>query len=81
VATGDNLTAAKAVAAGVLGFLAPGAAYLIGAGQDGITSNEWVLAALWCIGGSAVVGGTVYAVENKPKARELKPPPGGTWLG
>lgn len=67
MATGDNLTAAKSVAAAVIGFLAPGAAYLIGAGQDGITSNEWVLGALWCIGGSAVAGVTVYAVENKPK--------------
>lgn len=74
MATGDSLTAAKSVAAAVIGFLAPGAAYLIGAGQDGITSNEWVLGALWCIGGSAVAGGVVYAVENKPKATT----PGGT---
>lgn len=71
-APAPTLSAAKSAAAAVVGFLAPGAAYLIGAGQDGITANEWILGALWCIGGSAVAGGVVYAVENKPKT------PGGT---
>ena len=67
MATGDNLKNTKAVAAAVLGFVAPGAAYLAGVSSDGVNSNEWLTAGLICVGGSVVLGGVVHQVENKPK--------------
>lgn len=67
MATGDNLKSTKAVAAAVLGFLAPGAAYLAGVSSDGVSSQEWITALLICVGGGAVLGGVVHQVENKPK--------------
>lgn len=67
MATGDNLKSTKAVAAAVLGFLAPGAAYLAGVSSDGVSPNEWLTAGLICVGGAAVIGGVVHQVENKPK--------------
>lgn len=67
MATGDDLKATKAVAAAVLGFIAPGAAYLAGVSSDGVSQQEWITAVLICIGGSVVVGGVVHQVENKPK--------------
>lgn len=67
MATGDNLKSTKAIAAAVLGFLAPGAAYLTGVGGDGITSTEWILGGLFCLAGGTVTGLTVHQVENKPK--------------
>lgn len=67
MATGDNLKNTKAIAAAVLGFLAPGATYLAGVAGDGVSSSEWVTALLICIGGGAVLGGVVQRVENKPK--------------
>lgn len=67
MATGDNLKSTKAIAAAVLGFLAPGAAYLAGVSSDGVSSQEWVTALLICVGGGAVLGGVVHQVENKPK--------------
>lgn len=67
MATGDNLKNTKAIAAGILGFLAPGAAYLAGVASDGVSSQELVTALLWCIGGGVVLGGVVHRVENKPK--------------
>ena len=67
MATGDNLKATKAVAAAVLGFIAPGAAYLAGVSSDGVSTNEWLTALLICTGGGAVLGGVVHQVENKPK--------------
>jgi hypothetical protein len=65
---------AKAVGAAVVGFLAPGAAYLTGAAENGVTGNELVIAACWCVGGAAVSGGTVYALRNKAKATPVPPP-------
>lgn len=67
MATGDGLKNTKAIAAAVLGFIAPGAAYLAGVSSDGVSSSEWVTALLICVGGGAVLGGSVYQVENKPK--------------
>ncbi|HEY9415383.1 MAG TPA: hypothetical protein VIQ30_11535 [Pseudonocardia sp.] len=67
MATGDNLKNTKAIAAAVLGFIAPGAAYLAGVSGDGISSQEWIAALLICVGGGAVLGGVVQRVENKPK--------------
>lgn len=66
-AAGDNLKSTKAVVAAVLGFIAPGAAYLAGVAGDGISQQEWVTAVLFCVGGGAVLGGVVHQVENKPK--------------
>jgi hypothetical protein len=67
MATGDNLASTKAIAAAILGFIAPGAAYLAGVAGDGISQQEWVTAVLICIGGGAILGGVVHQVENKPK--------------
>jgi hypothetical protein len=67
MATGDNLKNTKAIAAAVLGFVGPGAAYLAGVSSDGVSSHEWVTALLICVGGGAVLGGVVQRVENKPK--------------
>lgn len=67
MATGDNLKSTKAIAAAVLGFVAPGAAYLAGVSSDGVSSQEWLTAGLICVGGAAVIGGVVQRVENKPK--------------
>ena len=67
MATGDNLKNTKAIAAAVVGFVAPGAAYLGGVSSDGVSRNEWITALLICISGGAVIGGVVQRVENKPK--------------
>jgi hypothetical protein len=67
MATGDNLKNTKAIVAAVLGFIAPGAAYLAGVSSDGLSSQELIAALLICIGGGAVLGGVVQRVENKPK--------------
>lgn len=69
-------TATKAIGAAVVGFLAPGAAYLAGVAGDGVSSSELIVAACFCVGGSALAGGTVYALENKPKERVLEQPAG-----
>jgi hypothetical protein len=66
-ATGDGLKSTKAVYAGVVGFLAPGAGYLAGVAGDGVTSNELIIALCFCIGGGAVAGYGTYQIENKPK--------------
>lgn len=58
----------KAYAAAAMGFLAPGAAYLIGVAADGITGNEWIVGGLTCLAASAATGGVVWAVENKKAA-------------
>lgn len=67
MATGDNLKNTKAIYAAVIGFLAPGAAYLAGVSSDGVSTNELIVALCFCIGGGAVAGGVVQRVENKPK--------------
>lgn len=67
MATGDNLKPTKAIVATALGFLAPGASYLLGVDGDGISSGEWLRAGLFCVIGGVVLGGSVYSVENKPK--------------
>ena len=67
MATGDNLKSTKAIAAAVLGLIAPGAAYLAGVSSDGVSPHEWLTALLICAGGSVVLGGVVQRVENKPK--------------
>lgn len=67
MATGDTLKSTKAVAAAVLGFVGPGAAYLIGVSGDGITANEWLVGALTCVATGTITGLTVHQVENKPK--------------
>ena len=67
MASGDDLKNTKAIAAGVLGFIAPGAAYLAGVSSDGLSTHELITALLICIGGGAVLGLTVQRVENKPK--------------
>lgn len=75
MATGSLLTAAKArygaAVAAVIGFVAPGAVYLLEHDVDGISGNEWLHALILSVvvagGSAAAVGGTVYAVENRPK--------------
>lgn len=67
MATGDNLKATKAVVAAVIGFLAPGASYLIGVSSDGVSGQEWLVAGLTSIVTSAVSFGVVHQLENKPK--------------
>lgn len=66
-ATGEGLKATKAVYAGVIGFLAPGAAYLAGVAGNGVTREELIIALCFCVGGSAVAGYGTYQIENKPK--------------
>lgn len=87
-------SAAKAwaggVVAGLVGLLAPGAAYLLTVDHDGITGTEWqhagLIAVVAAAGAGAAVGATVYRVENKPRERDLGPseeladPPGGSWV-
>lgn len=65
--TGAGLKATKAIWAGALAFLAPGAAYLIGVSGNGVSGNEWLVAALTSVVAGGVTGGIVYQVENKPK--------------
>jgi len=68
------VTAAKAkvgaVVGAVAGFVAPGVTYLLTVDGNGITGTEWLHAALLSIAfagaTAAAVGGTVYAVENRP---------------
>lgn len=68
------MTAAKAragaIVAAAAGFVAPGVTYLLTVDGNGITGTEWLHAVLLSIafagGSAAVVGGTVYAVENRP---------------
>lgn len=67
MATGDNLKSTKAVYAAVLGFLAPGASYLIGVSGDGISTNEWLIALLTSVVAGGAIGTAVHLVENKPK--------------
>jgi hypothetical protein len=68
-----------AAVAGALGFVAPGAAYLLTVDGNGITLTELVHAGLIALvaaaGMGAAVGGVVYAVENKATHRELELPP------
>lgn len=70
----QTFDATKAVGAAVVGFLAPGAAYLTGAAENGVTGNELIIAACWCVGGAAVSGGTVYALRNKAKSTPIAAP-------
>lgn len=75
MATGDTLTAAKAqvgaIVGALAGFVAPGITYLLTVDGNGITPTEWRHAVLLAVAAAATtgaaVGGTVYAVENKPK--------------
>jgi len=68
------MTAAKAKAGAIVGavagFVAPGVTYLLTVDGNGITGAEWLHAGLLALafagGSAAVVGATVYAVENKP---------------
>ena len=75
MATGDVLQATKAragaIVAGVIGFFAPAAAYLLTVDGDGISTTEIVhgvlIAVIAAAATGAAVGATVYSVENKPK--------------
>lgn len=67
MATGDGLKNTKAIYAAVIGFLAPGAAYLAGVAGNGVSSSELIVALCFCVGGGVVTGGVVHQVENKPK--------------
>lgn len=67
MATGDNLTAAKAWAAAICTALAPGAAWVAAQAQAGTVSGmDWLVAGMFVIAGGAVGGGVVYKIENKP---------------
>lgn len=59
------MNAAKAIYGAVVGFLAPGAAFLIAQSGDGLTGNEWLIAGLTSIVTAGAVGSTVWAVENR----------------
>lgn len=67
MATGDNLKNTKAIAAAVIGFLAPGASYLIGVSSDGVSGQEWLVAGLTSVVTAGVSFGVVQRLENKPK--------------
>ena len=59
---------AKAYAAALFGFVAPGASILLNElrpGGDGIQSGDLWFAGLSCIVFAAGAGGTVWAVRNK----------------
>lgn len=80
-------TAAKALWGGALAFVVPGAAYLLLNLDDGLTGRELIGALLTAIVTAGSVGGTVYAVKNKPvppppSNDDLRPPPGdsGSWV-
>jgi hypothetical protein len=73
MATGDTLNSAKALWGGVVGFVAPGAAYLLTRLEDGITGNELIGAGLTAVVTAAGVSATVWAVENRPKRQTLPP--------
>lgn len=60
------MTAAKALWGAVIGFVAPGAAYLLANQASGISGDELIAALLTAVVTSAGVAGTVYWVENKP---------------
>lgn len=64
-----------AVIAGLLGFIAPAAAYLLTVDGNGITITELTHAGLIAVvaaaGMGGAVGGVVYAVENKTTTREI----------
>lgn len=68
---------AKAIWGGVLGFVLPGASYLLAQvlpGGDGtIGGNDWAVAGLVCIVGGSVTGGAVAAVTNKAKVVDKGP--------
>lgn len=61
-----------AVVAGLAGFVAPGAAYLLTVDSDGVSGTEWLHGGLIAIVSAAAqagaVGYAVYRSENKPKA-------------
>ena len=61
------MTATKAIYGAVLGFVAPGAAYLLLNLDGGLTWNELLGALLTAVVTSASVGVAVHRVENKPK--------------
>lgn len=68
MATGDNLTSAKAWAGAVCTALAPGAVWIAAQAQAGTVSGlDWLVAGALVVAGGAVGGGVVYSVENKPK--------------
>ncbi len=65
---------AKAIAAAVLGFIGPGVAYMTAQvvdGGNGIQGNDWVVAALFCLGGAGAGGGIVFAVKNRQTSRPV----------
>src|SRR5919107_5377170 len=70
-----------AVIAGVLGFFAPAAAYLLTVDGDGITLTELthggLIALVAAAGMGGAVGGVVYAVENRMTTREIPLDPDG----
>lgn len=71
MATGDGLKNTKAIAAAALGFLAPGASYLLGVDSDGVSGTEWLHAGILCVAGGLIIGGVVQRLENKPKDNTL----------
>ena len=68
---------AKAIWAGVMGFISPGVTYMLAQvlpGGDGvIAGNDWWIAGLFCLAGATVAAVPVAAVTNRPKVRELPP--------
>lgn len=65
---------AKAIGAAVLGFVGPGVAYLtaqVMPGGNGIQGNDWVVAALFCLGGATAGGVTVYNLKNRQTAKPV----------
>lgn len=61
-----------ALVAGLAGFVAPGAAYLLTVDGDGVSGTEWLhatfIAVLAAAAQAGAVGYAVYRAENKPKA-------------
>lgn len=65
---------AKAIGAAVLGFIGPGVAFLTAQvvdGGNGIQGNDWVVAALFCLGGATAGYGTVFALKNRQAAKPV----------
>lgn len=65
------MTAAKAVWGGVVAFVAPGAIYVAANAGDGMSGNEWLIAAALCFVPAGAVGATVFYKRNANTAGAL----------
>ena len=68
---------AKAIWGAVIGFVTPGVSFLSAQllpGGDGvINTNDWLIAAAFCILGAGATGGAVAVVQNKARVTDIGP--------